>query len=136
MTPTATLGPETIVRDLLHDDAVRRAFRFLESKADKITEEHAAICRIPAPPFGEGERALYLAEKFRRAGLADASIDEEGNCVALRRGHSSKPLLVVSAHMDTVFPPGTDFTVRSEAGKLYAPGIADDGCGLAALIAL
>ncbi len=136
MTPTATFAHETIVRDLLHTEAVRRAFQFFESSAAAITEEHAAICRIPSPPFGEAERALYLAEKFRETGLSRAHVDDEGNCVALRQGSSDGPLLVVSAHLDTVFPPGTDFTVRREAGKLFAPGIADDGCGLAALIAL
>jgi acetylornithine deacetylase/succinyl-diaminopimelate desuccinylase-like protein len=115
---------------------VRRAFQFFESRAEEITEEHVKICSIPAPPFGEAERAEYLREKFRAAGLDEAYTDEEGNCVALRRGASVSPLLVVSAHLDTVFPAGTDFTVRREQGKLLAPGIADDGCGLAALLAL
>ncbi|HKS29319.1 MAG TPA: M20/M25/M40 family metallo-hydrolase, partial [Pyrinomonadaceae bacterium] len=77
-----------------------------------------------------------LSEKFRECGLSDAQVDGEGNCVALRAGESLQPLLVVSAHLDTVFPPGTDFTVRRERGRLLAPGIADDGCGLAALVAL
>src|SRR5256885_11539420 len=120
MTPTATFAHETIVRALLHTEAVRRAFQFFESRVDAITEEHAAICRIPSPPFGEGERAEYLAEKFREIGLKAAHVDEEGNCVALRPGISDGPLLVVSAHLDTVFPLGTDFTVRREAGKLFA----------------
>ena len=136
MTLTVTFAHETIIRDLLHTEVVRRAFQFFESRADVITEEHATICRIPSPPFGERERAEYLVEKFRKLGLNDARVDEEGNCVALRPGNSSSPLLVVSAHLDTVFPPGTDYTVRREAGKLFAPGIADDGCGLAAIIAL
>jgi tripeptide aminopeptidase len=63
-------------------------------------------------------------------------MDAEGNCVALRRGRSLSPLLVVSAHLDTVFPAGTDFTVRHGQSRLLAPGIADDGCGLTALIAI
>ncbi len=68
--------------------------------------------------------------------MEDARIDEEGNCLALRRGRSLSPLLVVSAHLDTVFPPGTDFTVGAIANKLLAPGISDDGCGLVALFAI
>jgi acetylornithine deacetylase/succinyl-diaminopimelate desuccinylase-like protein len=115
---------------------VRAAFQFFETRAREITDEQIAICSIPAPPFGEAERAFYLREKFRLYGLGHAELDQEGNCVALRRGHSLSPLLVVSAHLDTVFPSGTDFTVRREQSKLLAPGIADDGCGLAALIAL
>jgi acetylornithine deacetylase/succinyl-diaminopimelate desuccinylase-like protein len=63
-------------------------------------------------------------------------LDAEGNCVTLRRGRSLRPLVVVSAHLDTVFPEGTDFTVRREGHRLLAPGIADDGAGLAALAAL
>ena len=64
------------------------------------------------------------------------SIDEEGNCLGLLKGSSPTPLVIVSAHLDTVFPDGTDFTVRREGERLLAPGIADDGCGLVALIAI
>jgi acetylornithine deacetylase/succinyl-diaminopimelate desuccinylase-like protein len=121
---------------LLADERVRRAFRFFEERADEITEEHAAVCAIPAPPFGERARAGYFAGRLRGCGLADARLDEEGNCVALRRGRSERPLVVVSAHLDTVFPAGTDSTVRREGGRMLAPGIADDGAGLAALAAM
>ena len=130
---TAALAPDQILRELLLSPQVREAFEFFEARAAEITEEHIAICSIPAPPFGESERAAYLCEKFRALGLNDAQVDGEGNCVALRRGRELAPLLVVSAHLDTVFPPGTDFTVRREQNRLLAPGIADDGCGLAAL---
>ncbi|MBA2645236.1 MAG: M20/M25/M40 family metallo-hydrolase [Pyrinomonadaceae bacterium] len=136
-TPTvAPPAPDKIVAELLASPNVRRALQFFEKRAADITREHAAICAIPAPPFGEAERASYLAGKFLHLGLKDARTDEEGNCVALRHGRHARPLLVVSAHLDTVFPPGTDFTVRQERGKMFAPGIADDGCGLAALVAL
>jgi tripeptide aminopeptidase len=135
MIPTATLTPETTVRELLNTENVRRAFRFFETHANAITEEQISICSIPAPPFGEAERAEYLRRKFLEYNLA-TSVDDEGNCVGLRAGVNNAPLLVVSAHLDTVFPAGTDFTVRREASKLLAPGIADDGCGLAALLAL
>jgi acetylornithine deacetylase/succinyl-diaminopimelate desuccinylase-like protein len=133
---STALAPEQILRELLTSVRVREAFQFFETRAVEITDEQIAICSIPAPPFGEAERAAYLCEKFRQRGLRDAQLDAEGNCVALRRGRSLSPLLVVSAHLDTVFPAGTDFTVRREQSKLLAPGIADDGCGLAALIAL
>jgi acetylornithine deacetylase/succinyl-diaminopimelate desuccinylase-like protein len=136
MSSTITLTPDRTVQGLLGSPRVQSAFRFFESRADEITEDHIRICSIPAPPFGEALRAAYLAERFREHGLSEASIDEEGNCVALRPGGSLAPLLVVSAHLDTVFPPGTDFSVRREHQRLLAPGIADDGCGLAALIAL
>jgi len=128
--------PEQVMRELLNAPRVRRAFQIFDAQAASITAEHAAICAVPASPFNEKARAEYLAEKFRESGLSDARIDREGNCGALRPGRLARPLLVVSAHLDTVFPPETDFTVRHEGGKMFAPGIADDGCGLAALLAL
>jgi len=115
---------------------VAQALRFFETKADAITEEHIRICSIPASPFGEQERAEYLSRQFSELGLAEVEIDEEGNCLGLLRGSSQSPLMVVSAHLDTVFSAETNFNVVRRDGRLYAPGIADDGCGLAALIAL
>lgn len=136
MSTSLTLAPEQLIKELLQSARVREALRLFEVRAAEITEEQARICAIPAPPFGEAERAAYLCEKFRELGLSEARVDEEGNCVALRRGRELSPLVVISAHLDTVFPPGTDFTVHREQHRLLAPGIADDGCGLAALVAL
>lgn len=124
------------VAQLMSSPSVGRALRFFETNADAITEEQIRICSIPASPFGEQERAEYLSQKFRELGLAEVEIDEEGNCLGLIRGASRSPLLVVSAHLDTVFSKDADFTVIRREGRLFAPGIADDGCGLAALIAL
>jgi acetylornithine deacetylase/succinyl-diaminopimelate desuccinylase-like protein len=138
MTPTiaASISPDQLVSDLLADGRVRRAVRFFEERAEEITEEHAGVCAIPAPPFGEEARAEYLAARLRQCGLKEARTDGEGNCVALRRGKSLRPLVVLSAHLDTVFPEGTAYTVRREGGRMFAPGAADDGCGLAALVAI
>jgi tripeptide aminopeptidase len=124
------------IADLVRSQTVQSAFGFFETQAEQITEEHIRICSIPAPPFGESERAQYLCEQLRSAGLTEYGIDEAGNCFALRQGRSLLPLLAVTAHLDTVFPPGTDCTVRKAGSRLLAPGVSDDGCGLAALIAL
>lgn len=129
-------SPALIVRQLLSTPEVLRAFRFFENNAEAITDEHIRICSIPASPFGEQERAQYLSAKFSNLGLTEVEIDEEGNCLGLLKGASHSPLFVVSAHLDTVFAPETDFTVVRKENKLLAPGIADDGCGLAALMAL
>jgi acetylornithine deacetylase/succinyl-diaminopimelate desuccinylase-like protein len=129
--------PEEVVRGLLRSERVRLAFRFFEERAREIDEGHARLCAIPAPPFGESVRAEFLRARLVECGLKSASIDAEGNCVALRRGRARGPLLVLSAHLDTVFPAGTDCAVsRDVSGRMRAPGIADDGCGLAALVAL
>ncbi len=124
------------IDELLAAPALQGAFEFFDSHADQTTSEHIEICSIPAAPFGESTRAEFLCKKFAAIGLTDARLDTEGNCVALRSGTDLSPLLVIGAHLDTVFPLETDFTVRSLGSRLLAPGISDDGCGLAALIAL
>jgi acetylornithine deacetylase/succinyl-diaminopimelate desuccinylase-like protein len=129
-------SPALTVRQLLSSAAVARAFRFFDTKAAAITEEHIRICSIPATPFNEQQRAEYFSKKFSELGLSEVEVDEEGNCLGLLEGSSRSPLMVVSAHLDTVFSKDTDFTVVRRDNRLLAPGIADDGCGLAALIAL
>ena len=121
---------------MLSSPEVGRALNFFEINAEAITDEHIRICSIPASPFGEQQRAEYLRDRFSALGLTEVEIDDEGNCLGLLEGQTRLPLLVVSAHLDTVFSPGTDFTVIRSGQRLLAPGIADDGCGLAALIAL
>jgi tripeptide aminopeptidase len=137
LTTSAAAEPREVLSELLADERVRRAFHFFVEQAAEIDAEHTRICEVPAPPFGEGARALYLRDKFRECGLENATIDEEGNCVALRPGRLERPLLVLSAHLDTVFPAGTDLTVRRDAaGRMHAPGAADDGCGLVGMLAI
>lgn len=126
----------TTVAQLMSSPHVARALRFFEANAEAITEEQIRICSVPATPFGERERAEYLSRKFMDLGLGDVEIDEEGNCLALIRGSSQSPLMVVSAHLDTVFSKETNFDVARHDGRLFGPGIADDGCGLAALLAI
>ena len=136
MSTAQAFSPSVAVNDLLGFPQVQRAFAFIDSHLDEITEEQIRICSIPATPFGERARAEYLREKFSALDLENVYIDDEGNCLGLWKGRMSAPLLVVSAHLDTVFYEGTDFTVRRVGGKLLAPGISDDGCGLVALLAI
>jgi acetylornithine deacetylase/succinyl-diaminopimelate desuccinylase-like protein len=131
-----TFSPSKQIENLFESPAVHAALRFFDSNANRITEEQIRICSIPAPPFAETERAKYFSERFSALGLADVSIDEEGNCLALRNGTRSSPLLALSAHLDTVFPEGTDCTVKRRGSKLLAPGISDDVSGLVALLAM
>ena len=128
-----SVHPRKSVAQLISSPHVTRALRSFETNADAITEEQIRICSIPASPFGEQARAEYLRRKFSDLGLTEVEIDEEGNCLGLLKGSSQTPLLVVSAHLDTVFSKDTDFTITRRDEKLFAPGIADDGCGLAAL---
>src|SRR5918994_465839 len=73
---------------------------------------------------------------FKAHCLSDVEIDEEGNAIGVRKGTGGGPLVVVSAHLDTVFPEGTDVTVRREGSRLNAPGVGDDSSGLATLLSL
>jgi acetylornithine deacetylase/succinyl-diaminopimelate desuccinylase-like protein len=107
-------------------------------KADdaRTLQEQKRITEIPAPPFKEKTRADYYLKRFRDLGIEGASIDAEGNVIALRKGSAGKPKLVISAHLDTVFPEGTDTTVKEKDGVIHAPGIGDDARGLAALLSV
>ncbi|HET7113252.1 MAG TPA: M20/M25/M40 family metallo-hydrolase [Pyrinomonadaceae bacterium] len=136
MSSALKTSPSLTARSLLSSVEVGRALSFFENNAEAITDEQTRICSIPASPFGERQRAEYLVEKFTSLRLTEVEIDEEGNCLGLLKGTSQSPLVVVSAHLDTVFAADTDFTVVRSGKRLLAPGIADDGCGLAALIAL
>ena len=136
MSSSLKTAPKNNLRNLLASPELREAFRFFEAAAEEITDEHIRICSVPSSPFGEQQRAEYLRDKFRELGLTDVAIDEEGNCLGLHQGHSLEPLMIVSAHLDTVFPPDTDFSVRRTSNRLLGPGISDDGSGLAALLAL
>ncbi len=127
--------PETIA-ELLRDDRIARAFNFIDSSHSRFNAELIRICEIPAPPFKERERALYFAARFTELGLADVHTDSEGNVIGIYRGEGEEPMLVMSAHLDTVFPEGTDVKVRHVGSRLLAPGIADDAAGLAALVGL
>lgn len=124
------------VRTLLKDQRIVRAEAFFASSADRFNAEHIRICEIPAPPFKEHERGRYFAARFIELGLADVHTDSVGNVIGFRRGVNDDPIVVLSAHLDTVFPEGTDVRVRREGDRLCAPGIADNAAGLAALIAL
>ena len=118
------------------DARIKAAFEFIDGSSARFTAEQIRICEIPAPPFKEQERARYFASRFVELGLQDVHTDSEGNVIGFYRGRLEQPLLVLSAHLDTVFPEGTDVRVRKIGNRLCAPGIADDVSGLAALIGL
>lgn len=128
-------------RSLLRDARVREAKRFLEADDTRVLEQQRELTEIPAPPFGEQARAAHMAELLAQAGLTSVELDEEGNVLArlvpagLRQA-GERGALVVSAHLDTVFPADTDVTVRVKGDRLVGPGISDDGRGLAALLGL
>jgi|SRR6185312_6132202 len=97
-------------------------------------EEQIRICEIPAPPFHEEARGRELERLFRQQGLQDVRIDRAGNVIGVRPGASAHPNLLFEAHLDTVFPEGTDVKVKRNGNVLRAPGIGDDCRGLAVML--
>ncbi|MDB5689620.1 MAG: putative poly(aspartic acid) hydrolase [Sphingomonas bacterium] len=121
---------------LMKSPAFAKASASLEGDWERIVADVITLTEIPAPPFKEAERAKAYAAMLKDVGLADVEIDTEGNATGLRRGTDPKaPLIVIAAHLDTVFPEGTDTKVRREGNRLSAPGIGDDTCSLAVLLA-
>lgn len=99
-------------------------------------EQQIQLTEIEAPPFNEQRRAEEYVRRLQALGYRNVRIDAEGNVIAERPGTSGGPTVVLSGHLDTVFPEGTDVTVRREGGRLLAPGIADDGRGIAVVLAV
>jgi acetylornithine deacetylase/succinyl-diaminopimelate desuccinylase-like protein len=103
----------------------------------KIVEDALAIQQIPAPTFAEDRRAAYVKERFAQHSLQDIAIDDVFNVYGRWPGvDAERPSLIVSAHLDTVFPLDTSLAIRHENGKTYGPGLGDNSLGVAALLAL
>jgi acetylornithine deacetylase/succinyl-diaminopimelate desuccinylase-like protein len=126
--------PRAAVRSLLVDAKVRTALEFAEANEPRVLDYQIALTEIPAPPFQEEARAEAYARMFRERGLREVRTDGEGDVLGLRPGRNATPLLVFSAHLDTVFPAGTEVTVKRDGNLLAAPGIGDDGRGLAVVL--
>jgi tripeptide aminopeptidase len=114
---------------------VRAALDWFTPNISWVNDQQARITEIPAPPFQEAQRAAAVKELLAETGLP-AHIDKTGNVIGELRGVNEKEIVVISAHLDTVFPPGTDVKVHRDASHMTAPGISDNGSGLAALLAL
>jgi tripeptide aminopeptidase len=121
------------VNDLVRDERVKSAMDWLTKNVSWVTDEQVRITEIAAPPFKEAERAAYMKKALAAIGLR-VRTDEVGNVIGELAGTSENEIVLITAHMDTVFPEGTDVHVKRERGNLYAPGISDNGAGLAALL--
>jgi len=122
------------VQRLLVDPKFQAAQEFIAKDHDRFVRETIQITEIEAPPFKEAKRAKAFVEMLRQSGLSDVDIDAEGNVIGLRRGTGTGPLIAIAAHLDTVFPEGTNVKVRREGSKLYAPGVGDDSRAVAVLL--
>jgi len=120
--------------DTPSDPRIARVLEILRGSTNATTDEQIRITEIPAPPFQESVRAAYVKKLFASTGLR-VEMDDTGNVIGEWAG-STPEIVMLTAHLDTVFPAGTDVRVKREGGRLLAPGISDNGTGLAALVAL
>ena len=119
---------------LLRDRAVLAALDVAKATEPQIIADQIRFCEVPAPPFNERARGEVLKAEFTRLGLQNVRVNRVGNVLGDRPGAAERPRLVVAAHLDTVFPEGTDVQVRREGSILRGPGIGDDCRGLAVLV--
>ena len=124
------------IKRLVKNKKVKAAFEHIVSIETKTLKRHIALTEIEAPPFKEEKRAAVFAEYYRDLGMDSVWIDSEGNVLGLLLGSEGKQTVALDAHLDTVFPEGTNVKVRIENDTLYAPGIGDDTRGLSMLLTI
>lgn len=134
LTTGAAQSHDARFKDLLQSAGIGKANGFIEADYDRFVRELITLTEIPAPPFKEAVRAKAFSGMLREAGLSEVEVDEEGNVLGVRKGRG-QGLLTVVAHLDTVFPEGTDVKVKRDGTKLLAPGVGDNGRGLAVVLA-
>jgi acetylornithine deacetylase/succinyl-diaminopimelate desuccinylase-like protein len=134
-------SPFARVTALAAQRPVHAAFAWLHGNPKRIMDWQAELVAIPAPPFGEQARSAWMAARFTETGLIRVHIDEIGNVLGFLPAanlspESSGPVVVLSAHLDTVFPAETPLNPVVNADRLEAPGACDNGAGVAGLLAI
>ena len=125
------MTPDETIAAIRADARFAAASEKLAADHARMVEDCVMLTQIPAPPFAEEERAAAYLAMLRDHGLEEVEQDEIGNVMGLRRGFGNGEILVIAAHLDTVFPAGTDVRVKREGTKLFAPGVSDDTWSLA-----
>lgn len=134
--PAAASAQDAAVKGLLDSAAFKTATAFIEKDEPRFVKEIIELTEIPAPPFKEERRAKAYLQMLRRTGLTDVEIDAEGNVMGVRRGTGGGEMVAVVAHIDTVFPEGTDVKVKRDGTRLAAPGVGDNTRGAALMLAV
>ena len=132
--PSTTYVDE--VTEIAARDDVQACFVTIDSLHADTRAHHIYLNEIPAPPFHEQERAKAFARLLRESGADSVWTDSIGNVLALRKGTTGGETVVIDAHLDTVFPEGTDVSVTQRGDTLFAPGICDNARSLAMLVTL
>jgi acetylornithine deacetylase/succinyl-diaminopimelate desuccinylase-like protein len=133
---TSAAAQAVDVARVINSPKFKAAQAFIDKDHDRFIEEIIQITEIPAPPFKEQVRGRAYLEMLRQHGLTNVEMDSEGNVMGIRKGLGSGPLVAIAAHLDTVFPEGTNVKVKRMGTMLAAPGVGDDSRGLAVLLAM
>ncbi|MBO9347083.1 MAG: M20/M25/M40 family metallo-hydrolase [Chloroflexus sp.] len=126
---------KTVVQQWYAHPAVRAALADLADYRPTLATA-IEIQQVPAPTFAERPRSVLVSQRMQALGLHDVEIDELGNVYGRRPGIAERPALLISAHLDTVFPADTDLSIRYEGERVYGPGIGDNSVGVAGLLRL
>lgn len=129
-------SPEAAIKRILDSPKFKEAMAVIDRDHERLVNEIVQLTEIEAPPFKEQKRARAYLEMLRQHGLSGIEIDAEGNAMGIRKGSGGGPLVAIAAHLDTVFPEGTDVKVKRQGTRLAAPGIGDDTRSLAVLLAI
>lgn len=124
------------IQKLAKNKKIQKAFEHIQAMDPITMERHIELTEIEAPPFKEEKRGLVYADYFRTVGLDSVWIDEVGNVLGVLKGFEGKRTVALDAHLDTVFPEGTDVKVRIKNDTLFAPGIGDDTRALSMLLTI
>jgi len=139
-----TAAANARIAALASDRQVHAAFAWLHLHEPQLRRWQLEFLAVPAPPFGESARAAWFLQKFTELGLSNPHLDDAGNALAELSSSSTTyslrttpcPCILLSAHLDTVFPASTDCTPREDGPVIHGPGACDNGAGLTALLAL
>lgn len=131
--PSAGLRKISSSRQIIELPGWERILRSIHQQREWVDRVHIELTEISAPTFQEAARAEYMAERFRELGLERVRLDSAGNLLGERTG-TDRDFIGITAHLDTIVPPGARIEVKRSDGRFYAPGISDNGAGLAALL--
>ena len=130
------------VTALAEQRSLHEAFRWLHLHGQQMLRWQLDLIAIPAPPFGEEARSRWIEEQFRQAGLASVHTDAVGNVFGIIAGveagldSDSTPVVLLSAHLDTVFPAGTPLETTVQDDRIEAPGACDNAAGVIGMLAI
>lgn len=134
--PTVSKNVSNSIGALMRSESVKRALEFLREDDPKTLQQNIFLSEIPAPTFHEEKKTIAYLKLMKDSGLTDVRLDGVGNVIGVRKGVGKGPTVLIDAHIDTVFPLGTDIKVKKKDGVYYGPGITDDTRAMAANLSI